>query len=198
MDPARELLQFGHRVGQSRRDARQLSSQVAPVGGNIGLRGARRQRERDQPLLGTVVQVALDPAAGLVRRGDDPPARGGQLRPALRVRDRGREQLGELLQATLRTEWQKLACGRNGHHAPQTGLGKNRAHYRRDDTQATRGARDGPVGRQPVHRVNTGGASGAVDLGRDHSRLEHPSRPDREIEGLRDATPGFQGRFSHL
>jgi hypothetical protein len=94
-DPARDLLQFSHRAGQSRRDAGQPSFQVAPAGSNIGLRGARRQCERDQSLLGTVVQIALDPAAGLVRRGDDPPARGGQLRPALRIRDRGSDQLGE-------------------------------------------------------------------------------------------------------
>jgi hypothetical protein len=46
---------------------------------------------------------------------------------------------------------------------------------------------NGPAGRQPVHRVDPGGASGAVDLGRGHSRLEHPSRPGREIEALRDA-----------
>jgi hypothetical protein len=65
VDPAREVLQFGHRVGQSRRDAGQLSSQVAPVGGTIGQRGARRQCERDQALLGTVVQITLDPAASL-------------------------------------------------------------------------------------------------------------------------------------
>ena len=66
MDPAREVLQFGRRVGQSRRDVGQLSSQVAPVGRDIGQRGARRQSERDQSLLGTVVQIALDPAASLV------------------------------------------------------------------------------------------------------------------------------------
>jgi hypothetical protein len=187
VDPARELLQLRHRVGQSRRDARQLSSQVIPVGGNIGLRGARRQSERDQPLLGTVVQVALDPAAGLVRRGDDPPARGGQLRPALRIRDRGREQLGELLQAALRIDRQQLVCGRDDHRAPQTALDNDRARDRRDDTQATCGCRDGPAGRRPVHRVDSGGPSGAVDLRRRHSRLELPSHPDREVEGLRDA-----------
>jgi hypothetical protein len=64
VDPARQLLQFGHRVGQSRPDARQLTSQVAPAGGSISLREARRQSERDQPLLGAVVQVTLDPPPG--------------------------------------------------------------------------------------------------------------------------------------
>ena len=40
---------------------------------------AERQREADEVLLGAVVQVALDPAPGVVRRGDDAGARGAQL-----------------------------------------------------------------------------------------------------------------------
>jgi hypothetical protein len=70
VDPAGELLQFRHRVGQFRRDAGQPGPLVAPAGRNIGLRGARCQPDRDQPLLGAVVQIALDPPASLVRRGD--------------------------------------------------------------------------------------------------------------------------------
>jgi len=111
----------------------------------------------------------------------------GQLRPALRVRDRGGEQLGELLQASLHTKRQKLVGGRNVHRTPQTALDNDRGRDRADDTQATCGSRDGPAGRRPVHRVDTGGTSGAVDLRRRHSGLELPSRPDPDIEGLRDA-----------
>jgi hypothetical protein len=74
VDPTRELLQLRDRVGQPQRDARQHAPKVAPVGRGLGLRVAHRQSERDQPLLGAVVEVALDPAAGLVGGGDDPPA----------------------------------------------------------------------------------------------------------------------------
>ena len=66
VDPARELLQFGCRVGQSRRDAGQPGLEAAPAGGNISLRGAYQQSERDQPLLGAVVQITFDPATRLV------------------------------------------------------------------------------------------------------------------------------------
>ena len=38
-----------------------------------------RERERDEPLLRAVVEVALQPAALLVRGLDDPRARGAQL-----------------------------------------------------------------------------------------------------------------------
>jgi hypothetical protein len=45
------------------------------------------------------MEVSLDPAASLVRRRDDPPARGGELGLAVRIRGRGCEELGELLEA---------------------------------------------------------------------------------------------------
>ena len=77
MDPARELLQLRYRVGQPGRDPRQVRPQVIPAGGDVGRRGARGQPERDQPLLGAVMQVALDPAAGLTDRVE---ALGGSIR----------------------------------------------------------------------------------------------------------------------
>jgi hypothetical protein len=45
VDSARELPRFGRRVGQSRRDAGQISARVVPAGRDIGLRGPRGQRE---------------------------------------------------------------------------------------------------------------------------------------------------------
>lgn len=42
-------------------------------------------RQRDDALLGTVVQIALDPRARLVGGGHDPRPRRHQLRPALGV-----------------------------------------------------------------------------------------------------------------
>jgi hypothetical protein len=43
------------------------------------LRRAQPQGERDQPLLGAVVQVALDTAAGVIGGGHDPRPRRGEL-----------------------------------------------------------------------------------------------------------------------
>ena len=48
------------------------------------------------PLLGSIVQVPLDPAARLVGGGHDPSARGGELGPSFSVADRGRDELREL------------------------------------------------------------------------------------------------------
>ena len=74
----------------------------AEFGRHLGLRRAQLQRQRDQPLLGAIVQVPLDPPAGLVGGGYDPGPRGNYLGLCLcylglcpGVRDRGRHQLSE-------------------------------------------------------------------------------------------------------
>ena len=54
-----------------------------PVGVDELLHQADLHREGDQVLLGPVVEVALDLAPGLVGRGDDAEAGGGQLLVAL-------------------------------------------------------------------------------------------------------------------
>ena len=76
-------------------------AEVVPLRGKVRLRRAHRQAERDEPLLRAVVEVALDPPARLVRCGDDASARRRELGLAFRVRDRGRDELGELLQSLL-------------------------------------------------------------------------------------------------
>jgi len=102
VDPTRDLLQILDRRYQSRRDAKQLRAEVLLLGGKVRLRRAHRQSERDEPLLRAIVQVALDPPASLVRCCDDASARCCELGLAFRVRDRGRDELGELLQSLLR------------------------------------------------------------------------------------------------
>jgi hypothetical protein len=51
----------------------------AAPGRQRGLRRAQLQGQRDQALLGAVVQVPFDPPARLVAGRDDPRARGGEL-----------------------------------------------------------------------------------------------------------------------
>jgi hypothetical protein len=74
MDPTRDLLKVRHGLGESRRDAGQLGSEVIAVRSDHGLGGARHEGKGDQSLLRAVVEVSFDPASGLVGRGDDPPA----------------------------------------------------------------------------------------------------------------------------
>src|SRR6266498_4574134 len=61
------------------------------------------QTEGDEPLLGPVVEVALDAPPCFVASGDDSCARGDQFRARGRIRDRGRDQLGEARYPSLRT-----------------------------------------------------------------------------------------------
>jgi hypothetical protein len=99
VDPTRDLLQILDRRYQSRRDAGQLGAEVVPLGGKVRLHRAHGQPERNEPLLRTVMEVALDPTPGLVRRGDDTPPRSGQLRLTLRLRNRRRDELCEIDQS---------------------------------------------------------------------------------------------------
>jgi hypothetical protein len=62
--------------------------QLGQLRGHGGLDQAQLEAERDQSLLGAVVQVALDPAPGVVGGGDDPGPGRGELGAAVGVRDR--------------------------------------------------------------------------------------------------------------
>ena len=56
-----------------------MSPRALGVGRELGLREPQRERERDEPLLGAVVEVALEaPALGVLRL-DEPRARGPDL-----------------------------------------------------------------------------------------------------------------------
>ena len=83
VQPAREVAQL--LAGQRDLLARQLEHPVGlgGIGGGLAARHVDVLAERDEPLLGAVVQVAPDAAALLVGRLHDPPALGGQLGLAL-------------------------------------------------------------------------------------------------------------------
>ena len=71
VDPARELAQLRERTRQlvaRGRDQRLRRRRVAP---DVGLDEPQLHRQRDQTLLGAVVEVALEPAPLGVARGDD-------------------------------------------------------------------------------------------------------------------------------
>jgi hypothetical protein len=74
MNPSRQLPQVVQDAVQTLRRPRQLRSRLSRVGKLRGLRSSQLQHQRHQPLLDAVVQIALDPAAALIRGGDDPRA----------------------------------------------------------------------------------------------------------------------------
>ena len=59
------------------------------------------KREGDEPLLGAVVEIALEPSALRDTRLDDPRARGRQLIVCLRALERERDELREVGEALL-------------------------------------------------------------------------------------------------
>src|SRR3954452_9496339 len=89
----------------------------------LALVGCRRKTQsecqREEALLCAVVEVALDPAAGLIRCRDDARTGGYELGPALRVRDRGGDQVGELRRPSLGVGRQWSLPGPDGDRSPQ-------------------------------------------------------------------------------
>ena len=77
-------------------DARHAVANVLPLRRYRSLDRTQFEAQRDHPLLGAVVQIALEAAAGLVSCGDDAGTRRGELRAGLRVGDRGGDEVGEI------------------------------------------------------------------------------------------------------
>ena len=100
MDAAREVAQLLQARLQLRdRAVEQLGDVVVALG--LQPRAAQQQRERDEPRLRAVVQVALQPPARRVARLHDPRARGAQLVDArlqlvVEVRDVAAQQAREV------------------------------------------------------------------------------------------------------
>jgi hypothetical protein len=77
---AGDLAQLIQHAGQPGGHALQLLHQLTGSGRCGRLRGPQLQAKGDQPLLGAVVQVTLDPAAGGIGGGHDPRPGGGPRR----------------------------------------------------------------------------------------------------------------------
>ena len=127
VDAAGELAQLVQGAGGLGGQSLELRCQLVSLGRHRRFRQLQFQSEGDQPLLGAVMQIALDALPRLVGGGHDPGARGGQLRLALGVGEGGSDELGEAGQPRLGVGGQRVrACGRYGHHAPQPALDVNR------------------------------------------------------------------------
>ena len=69
------------------------------------------QAQRDKPLLGSVVDIAFQAASGVVGGSHNPRPRGDQLRAGGRGGNCGRDQLGELDDASFGIRRQRLGFG---------------------------------------------------------------------------------------
>jgi uncharacterized membrane protein len=114
MDAARVLTQFVHRERQPSGDAVQFGAELTEFGWHCRLRRAQPQRQRDQSLLGAVVQIAPDLLAGPVGGGRDPRPRPHELGLCLGVGDRGRGEFGEIGDAGLGSGRERVAVPRHG------------------------------------------------------------------------------------
>jgi len=125
VDATRDLPQVIDHAHELRGRVRHLGTQLATLGGRLRCH-TELECQRHEALLCAVVQVPLDPPAGLVRCGDDPRAGGHELSPALRIRDRCRDQLGELGHPLLGVGRQWPLPGPVSDHSPQPAMDVDR------------------------------------------------------------------------
>ena len=140
MDALRQLPHLRDRLlGVLERFVDQLRGR--PVVGERAARELERDDRVHEPLLGAVVQVPLDPPARLVGGLDDPAPRCRELGGALGVRDRGRDQLGELRDARLRVRMDGFRALEGGDDdAPDTAGDDDRGGDRGARAQLARGS----------------------------------------------------------
>ena len=88
--------------------------------------------EGDEPLLGTVVQIAFESAALSHACFDDARARSGQLVVCLGALQRECDEVREVGQTLLRICGEMVGAGReHGQRAPETAAGGDRCHHGR-------------------------------------------------------------------
>ena len=97
MNAARQITQLFQRPAGLLDGMVESHPKLPRIRRHLGLRHTKLQRKRDKPLLGAVVQVAFDLAAGLIGGGDDPRARRGKLGIQLGVVERDRELASDQL-----------------------------------------------------------------------------------------------------
>jgi hypothetical protein len=142
-------------------------------------------------LLGAVVQVAFDAAAGGIGGGDDPGAGGGEGGLGFGVGDRGGGQFGEPGQPSLAAGRQRTHAGTHEHDAPQPPSDADRHADGRADAKVAGGlgelARDDGVVVDP-----------RWPMGVEHHRLHVPPAEPRsgaDGKGCTGAAPGGNYRY---
>ena len=150
MDAAGQLAELVEPLRELRPARGDRSSRAA--GGSLSsvrLDDAQVERDRHEPLLRAVVQVALEPPALGVAGLDDARARRGQLLVGVGVRERLGDQLGEVAQALLGALRERVGRpGARGERAPEVPADVDRGGHRgavaRRSAASRRGSRPRP------------------------------------------------------
>lgn len=99
----------------------------------------------------------------------------GELGAPLGIRDRNRNQLGELLEALLSVRWQAFAYPRDDHDAPEVALDRDRSGDNRREVVLPERVRDSTRDVFPAAPVRSGCPAGAVNPRGGHEPLERPA-----------------------
>jgi hypothetical protein len=99
--------------------------------------GPQPKAQRNQPLLGAVMQVAFQTAARIIGGRHDADARGDQLVAGGGIGDRGRDQIGEIGHAPIDIRGQRLGSRSHSGHAPQVPADNDRHAHRALHTKLT-------------------------------------------------------------
>ncbi len=171
MDAAGQLAQLLERVLELLPGGGQVGAGALGIGLEAPLDHAQLQRERHEPLLGAVVEVALQTAALGVAGLHDARPGACELVVGVRVGQGLRHELGEVLQAPLRAADQVLGLGGRGHqHAPQPGADGDRSGHRGPVAEAAQAL--GERSRRVVVVVDALRMAAAVDAGDDRVPVE--------------------------
>ena len=167
----------------------QLGPRLGQLTGDAVPGGPQLEAERDELLLGAIVEIALDPAPHLIARRDDTPARRHQVGAPLDVGDRGGDQFGEPGEALLGACLQGSGPVRGDHHqAPHPAVHDDRVTGHRPEIRLP-GDGIGPAG-------SRGGVVDASWLPRVQHHRGHVVAaggiPGPDLEVLGPAAPGCQ------
>jgi hypothetical protein len=124
---AGELAQLAHREVELGARAGASVSAASGRRARAALEHAQLERERHEPLLGAVVEVALEAAALLHPRLEDPQPRGAELLARLGALEPERDELGEVAErrsaSAPSTSGAADATSRSPHVRPPTTIG---------------------------------------------------------------------------
>ncbi len=171
VNPAGDLSHLLGRADQTIDDVRHLLLQRVQFGWHRCLRRAQRESQRDQPLLGAVVQIAFETPPRKVARGHDPGARRVELRVGLCVGNRGRDQIGEVPDPRLGVGGQRFGSIRaDDGRPPHPVADDNGRTHRHAQAHITHACGDGTG--SGLEAVDPGGAAGAQHHRRDAFALQ--------------------------
>ena len=146
MQAARDLAQLGERRGQLLADARDRGVRRRRVLVDQAVGDPQPDRERDEPLLRAVVEVALEPLPLGVAGGDDARPRRRELLARLGVGERLGDELGERGDAVLRPGRERVrADARDDDRAPQLAVEHDRRADAGGDAELLQALRERPV-----------------------------------------------------